>query len=105
VSEELLVRLRELAWLDEAPSRWTGGPAFWLQGREVVHLHEGFVEIRLTGQAIAQLDDERVMRRSRTSDWVMVRLEEVELAVDLVRRAIEANRRHPPHGASSTSSV
>jgi hypothetical protein len=93
VTEALLARLRSLPQLDEAPSQWTGGPAFWVDGREIVHLHEGFVEIRLTRRLIARFDDERVMRRSRTSDWVMVRVDELDLAVELTRQAIEANRR------------
>jgi Family of unknown function (DUF5519) len=92
MTAELLERLRELPELEEAPSQWTGGPAFWLKGREIVHLHEGFVEIRLTGRAIARVDDERVMRRTRTSDWVLVRLDELDLALELARRAIAANR-------------
>jgi hypothetical protein len=93
VTDALIVRLRALPQLMEAPSQWTGGPAFWLEGREIVHFHGELVEIRLTRKAISEVDDERVMRRSRTSDWVMVRLEERDLAVELARTAIEANRR------------
>ena len=94
MSDAVLARLRALSQLEEAPSQWTGGPAFWLDGREIVHLHDpDLVEIRLTRKQIPRaLDDERVWQRSRYSDWVALRRDEVELAVDLTWQAIEANR-------------
>jgi Family of unknown function (DUF5519) len=95
MSDALLARLRALSELEEAPSQWTGGPAFWLDGREVLHLHDpDLVEIRLTRKLIPRaLDDERVRQRSRYSDWVVLRCDEVELAVELTWQAIDANRR------------
>ena len=33
------------------------------------------------------------MRRSRTSDWVMVDVEHAELILELARQALEANRK------------
>jgi hypothetical protein len=33
------------------------------------------------------------MRRSRTSDWVMVEAQHADLIVELARQALEANRR------------
>jgi hypothetical protein len=90
----LLERLRTLSALEEAPSQWTGGPAFWLDGREIVHLHEPeLVEIRVTRTRMrGALEDERVWQRSRYSDWIVLRRDEVELAVELTWLAIEANR-------------
>jgi hypothetical protein len=85
-------RLRGLPELDEAPSRWGADPAFWTNGREIVHFHGGGVEIRLTRKVIRRLDDERPVERTRTSDWVFVPLEEEDLIVQLAKRAIEANR-------------
>jgi Family of unknown function (DUF5519) len=85
-------RLRDLPGLDEAPSRWGADPAFWTNGREIVHFHEGGVEIRLTRKLIRELDDERPIERTRTSDWVVVPCEEEDLIVQLAKRAIEANR-------------
>ncbi len=79
--------------LAEAPSQWTGETAFWLAGREIVHLHGDDIEIRLTRRVIGDLDDARVWRRTRTSDWVGTHVGNTALALELVRRAIAANRR------------
>jgi Family of unknown function (DUF5519) len=76
-----------------APSQWTGEPALWVDGREIVHAHGPHVEIRLTGKLINALEDERAMRRARTSDWVLVDESERELIRQLVPKAVEANRR------------
>jgi len=92
MNEELLGELRGLPDVEVAPSQWTGTPAIWLDGREIVHSHDEWIEIRLTGKVINQLDDERALRRARTSDWVMVDAAERDLIVDLVRQALEANR-------------
>ena len=92
--KRLLDELRKLPDAEEAPSQWTGEPAFWIDGREFVHLHgDDEVEIRLTRRLITTLDDERVWRRTRTSDWVGTRTEHVDLVVELARRALAANRR------------
>jgi Family of unknown function (DUF5519) len=93
MNEELLADLRGLPGVEVAPSQWTGEPAVWLEGREIVHAHGGWIEIRLTGKLITRLDDERAMRRARTSDWVMIDAKERELILDLAQRAVEANRR------------
>ncbi len=86
----LAERLRGLG-LEEAPSRWGADPAYWWQGREIVHTHGDAVEIRLTRRGIRELDDERAMLRARTSDWVIVSAEHGELIVELARRAKELN--------------
>ena len=90
---ELAAELRKLADVEEASSRWTGAPAFWIDGREFVHFHGDLVEIRLTRKRISGLDDDRVARRTRTSDWVLVPASERELVLELARAALEANRR------------
>ena len=95
MNDDLLAELRRLPDVDVAPSQWTGEPALWVDGREVVHAHEGFVEIRLTGKLINALDDERAMRRARTSEWVLVANGERELILDLAGQAVKANRRKP----------
>jgi hypothetical protein len=89
----LLERLRSLPGLEEAPSQWTGGPAFWVDGREIFHVHGNDVEIRLTRKLIRDVDDARVVERTRTSDWVVLPASATETIVDLTRRAIDANRR------------
>jgi Family of unknown function (DUF5519) len=93
VNDELLARLAELPGVEQRPSQFHGEPAFWIDGREVVHTQgDDWVEIRLTGKLISRLDDERALRRSRTSDWVMVDVQHADLIVELARRAVEANR-------------
>jgi hypothetical protein len=92
MNETLLSELRSLPGVEEAPSQWTGEPALWIDGREIVHAHGEWIEIRLTGKLINELDDERALRRARTSDWVMVDSAERGLILDLARRAVEANR-------------
>jgi hypothetical protein len=92
MSDELIAKLRGLPGVEVAPSQWTGTPAIWLDGREIIHSHGQWIEIRLTGKVINQLDDERALRRARTSDWVMVDAAERDLIVDLAQQALEANR-------------
>jgi hypothetical protein len=93
MNEDLLAELRRLPGVEVADSQWTGEPALWVDGREIVHAHGEHVEIRLTGKLINALDDERAMRRARTSDWVLVAERERGLILDLARQAVEANRR------------
>lgn len=91
---DLWARLRELPDVEERPSQFHGEPALWIDGREFVHMHgERWIEIRLTGKLITGIDDERALRRSRTSDWVMVDTEHVDLIVGLAGQALEPNRR------------
>jgi hypothetical protein len=92
MNEQLLAELRALPGVDVAPSQWTGEPAIWVDGREIVHAHREWVEVRLTGTLINRVEDDRVLRRARTSDWVMIDREERELILDLARQAVEANR-------------
>jgi Family of unknown function (DUF5519) len=93
-SAKLLEQLAELPGVERRPSQFHGEPAFWIDGREFVHTHgDRWMEIRLTSKLINRLDDERAMRRSRTSDWVMVDVEHADLIVDLAREALEANRK------------
>jgi Family of unknown function (DUF5519) len=94
VKHALLARLRELPDVEQRPSQFHGEPAFWIDGREFVHTQgDQWIEIRLTGKLINRLDDDRALRRSRTSDWVMVDVEHADLIVELARQALEANRR------------
>jgi hypothetical protein len=93
MNDHLLADLTGLADVEVAPSQWTGEPAIWLEGREIVHAHGDWIEIRLTAKLITQLDDERAARRTRSSDWVIVDSRERELILELAHRAVEANRR------------
>jgi glucose-6-phosphate isomerase len=92
--DELMKRLSELPDVEEAPSQWNARPAFWIDGREFVHFQtDDEIEVRLTRKLINELDDARVTRRTRTSDWVVVGIGESDLVVDLAKRALDANRR------------
>ena len=94
MKEDVLARLRQLPDVEERPSQFHGEPALWIDGREFVHMHgPDWVEVRLTAKLINRLDDERAMRRSRTSDWVMIEARHADLIVELARRALDANRR------------
>jgi Family of unknown function (DUF5519) len=92
MNEQLLAALRDLPDVEVAPSQWTGEPAIWVDGREIVHAHREWIEVRLTGKLINRVEDDRVLRRARTSDWVMVDAGERELILELARQAVEANR-------------
>ena len=93
MNAELLAQLAKLPGVEQRASQFNGEPAFWIDGREFVHTHgDGWIEVRLTGKLINRLDDERALRRSRTSDWVMIETRHAELIVELARQALEANR-------------
>jgi hypothetical protein len=96
VNDRLLARLEQLPDVEQRPSQFHGEPAFWIDGREFVHTHgDEWIEIRLTAKLINRLDDERALRRSRTSDWVMVDPQHENLILELARQALDANRRAP----------
>jgi hypothetical protein len=92
MSEKLLHELGKLPGVELAPSQWTGVRAIWVDGREIVHAHDEWVEIRLTGKLINRLDGDRALRRARTSDWVMVDAAQRKLIFELAGQAVEANR-------------
>jgi len=88
----LLDELSDLPGVEAAPSQWTKEPAIWIDGREIVHAHEPWIEIRLTRKLINTIEDDRVLRRARTSDWVMVDQGERDLIRELATQAVAANR-------------
>jgi hypothetical protein len=93
MNDRLIARLAELPGVEQRPSQFHGEPALWIGGREFVHTHgDEWIEIRLTGRLINHLDDERAMRRSRTSDWVIVERLHADLILELAKQALEANR-------------
>ena len=87
----LLDELRTLPGVELAPSHSAKKHAICVDGREIVHAHERWVEDRLTSKRINRLDDGRVLRRARTSDWVMVDETERDLIVELATQASAAN--------------
>jgi luciferase-like monooxygenase len=91
VTASVLEELSTLPYAEVAPSQWTGEPAIWVDGREIVHAHGRWIEIRLTSKLINRLEDDRVLRRARTSDWVIVDESERELILELAAQAANAN--------------
>jgi hypothetical protein len=96
MNARLVDELSRLPGAEVAPSQWTGEPAIWVDGREIVHAHEPWIEIRLTSKLINRLEDDRVLRRARTSDWVMVDEGERDLILELASQAAAANRSRQP---------
>jgi hypothetical protein len=101
--EALRHRLLALPGIDERPSRWGADPAFWIAGREFVHCRGDQAEVRITRSLMTEaLRDPRVIRRTRTSDWVQVPIAATELIANLAERAVAANlvsRRAAPNGS------
>lgn len=91
MNDALLAELSRLPGAEVAPSQWTKEPAIWVHGREIVHAHEPWIEIRLTSKLINRLEDDRVLRRARTSDWVLVDEAERALILELAGQAAAAN--------------
>ena len=91
MNRALLDELSRLPGAEVARSQWTDEPAIWVEGREIVHAHDRWVEIRLTSKLINRVDDNRVLRRARTSDWVMVDEAERDLILELAGQASAAN--------------
>jgi hypothetical protein len=92
MNRALLDELSRLPGAEVARSQWTDESAIWVDGSEIAHAHEPWIEIRLTSKLINRLDDDRVLRRARTSDWVMVDERERDLILELARQAAAANR-------------
>ncbi len=78
--------------LEQRPSQFTGGPALWLGGREVVHAHGDELEVRITRREASRRDHDGFWQRTRGSDWVGLDAANEKLALELVRVAIDANR-------------
>jgi hypothetical protein len=101
--EALRQRLLAIPGVDEKPSRWGADPAFWIAGREFVHCHGDQAEVRVTRSLMTEaLSDPRVIRRTRTSDWVQVPIGATDLIASLAERAVAANlvgRRAAPNAS------
>jgi hypothetical protein len=101
--EALRQRLLAIPGVDEKPSHWGADPAFWIAGREFVHCHGDQAEVRVTRSLMTDaLSDPRVIRRTRTSDWVQVPIGATELIASLAERAAAANlvgRRAAPNAS------
>jgi hypothetical protein len=94
---ELMLSTGEVA---EAPSRYKDDLGYWVDGREIAHFEsDDMLDLRLTRSVIREhrdtlKADPRVQLRGG-SDWVtvQVRQEDERFVAQLIRRAIDANRR------------
>ena len=84
----------------ERPSRFRDDTAYWVGGREIAHFDDaGVVDIRLTRKVIsahrALVDDARVHRHGRSSDWVDVTVsseDDLPFLTELAALAADAHR-------------
>jgi Luciferase len=97
VVDEIVSEVRRLPGVEETRSRWGAVPAFRIDGREFFHAgRDAVLDIRLTRRLIRELDDDRLVYRPGSSDWVWLRVEsrdDIPFALELVRRALAANAR------------
>jgi len=101
VFEDFMTRGARLRGITVRQSKFGGhGEALWLGKVEIAHCHKGHADVRLTRQVVRELGDElrgdaRIDLRRSGSDWILVRLrrsDDVDRALELVRRAIRATR-------------
>ena len=102
LAEQALERTLALPGAALRPSRFGDGPAAWLAGREVLHLHgPGEVDLRLGKALIRDLkvgEDPRATHR-KGSDWIAIRLAtatDVSFVVGLVTALAEPLNKKPP---------
>jgi hypothetical protein len=107
LADELANRALSHRGVMEAPSRWTRGLAWFLDGREIMHLHgPNAADVRLTREVIRRrwqplASDPWVDPRAHGSDWIRVRFRrrsDLDLVVGLFEDAVSANAR-PGHRA------
>jgi hypothetical protein len=90
--DALRQRLLAVPGVKERPSRWGADPAFWIAGREFAHCLGEQVEVRVTRSLMAEaLSDPRVIRRTRTSDWVQIPIAATDLIAGLAEHAAAKN--------------
>jgi hypothetical protein len=87
--------------LEQSPSMFGPGTAFWCNGKEIAHFHApDVIELRLTKAVIREMRaalraDERVQLRKGTSDWIEVRVgaaADVAFVLELAERAAAVHR-------------
>lgn len=102
LADSLMERALSTPGSEERPSRWQESPSLWVDGREIMHFEgEAAIDLRLTRRTIRELsaslkEDPRVELRRGTSDWLTVSVAtpaDVDFALELIARAVEANRR------------
>jgi hypothetical protein len=98
--KELINRVSELEGVSIAEGAFAAGPAVWVGKREVAHFDaDGAMDVRLTKPVIRKRrseleEDNMISFRTSSSDWLEIRLHErndIELAISLVKDAVDAN--------------
>jgi hypothetical protein len=99
--DSLAEALLEIEGVEERPSRFRDGPAFWVGTTEIAHFdNQEVMDIRLTAPLIrSRRSDLRAhpavtLRNSSSADWLelQVKSDQDELfCVELVREAARAN--------------
>lgn len=96
--------LRAIDGVFESPGTFYEDDAYWVNGKEIAHIHQGLVGLRLTRQLFSAnrkrlRADRRIERRAPSSDWIMVRCsssQDLSLVRELAELAADAHR--PPPG-------
>jgi luciferase-like monooxygenase len=105
VFDDFMTRGARMRGVSVRQSKFRGhGAALWLGQVEVGHCHKDQADIRLTRQVVRELGDElrgdaRIDLRRSGSDWILVRLrrtQDVDRALELLRRALRATRTIAP---------
>ena len=83
MNSALFDELGGLPGAEVAPSQWTNEQAIWVDGREIVHAHERWIEIRLTASSSRAWTTTAFCAAHAASDWVMVDEAERDLILAL----------------------
>ena len=83
-------------------SAFMPGPAWWVNGKEIAHIHDaGVLGIRAGRSEIRRRkkEDERIGQRTPSSDWCAVSVEHRDLVLELIEVAAAQHR--APKGTTS----
>lgn len=102
LGKRLTVEILKIPGVSENPSQFSPLPAWWVDGKEIAHLHGGeLIDIRLTKKEISarrsQLRNDDRVSLGR-NDWItfkMLSQEDLSFVLGLMKVAARANRRKP----------
>jgi len=102
-------RLLAVDGVVESGGIFTGGEAYWVNGKEIAHFHgDADMELRLTRAVISEQrgrlkSDPRVELRRGSSDWITIhptKTADLQFVLELAELAAAAHR--PPPGVPAT---
>jgi len=96
--------LRAIEGVLESPGTFSEDDAYWVNGKEIAHLHDGNLELRVTRRLFSAnrerlRADPRIQRRTPSSDWITIRCaspRDLVIVRELAEMAAAAHR--PPPG-------